>query len=385
MKTIENYNLEGKKVIIRCDFNVPLRGQRIMDDTRIRESLETINYAIKHKAKVILMSHLGKVKTTEDKEKNSLYPVSVKLSKLLKKEVLFSKETHGDELTKMVNELKDGDVLLIENTRYEDIEGKKESGCDLELSKYWASLGDIFINDAYGTLHRIHASNVGIAKLLPNGIGFLIKKEITKLDEIIKDKSHPFIVIMGGKKASDKIKVIENLIKKCDKILIGGSLCYTFLYALGYNVGKSIIDEESINFCQNMLKKYNKKIILPVDTVCSSGKVLKINKIGNDDVCLDIGPKTIKLFTKNLKKAGKVIMNGPMGMFEEETYAKGTIGIYSYLAKHHIKTLIGGGDSASAVNNLGFSDKFYHVSTGGGATLEYLSGVKLPGLEVINK
>lgn len=384
MKTIRDYSLEGKRVIIRCDFNVPIRNGKITDKTRIKESLETIKYALNQNAKLILMSHLGKVKTTKDKENNSLQPVAEILSKMLKQEVLFSKDTKSDKLTNMALSLKEREILLIENTRFEDIKGNKESSCDLELSSYWASLGEIFINDAYGTLHRNHASNVGIAKLLPNGIGFLIEKELKKIDEIMKENTHPFVIVMGGEKISDKIKTVRNLIKKCDTILIGGALCYTFLKAKGYNVGGSLTDEESLSFCKEMLRKYNKKIVLPVDAVCDSG-IKKIGKFNDKDIGYDIGPKTIKKFKRNLRRSKRVILNGPMGMFEEEKYANGTISIYSYLLKKNIKTLVGGGDTVSSVNNLGFENKFYHVSTGGGATLEYLGGVKLPGLEVINK
>mgnify|MGYP004642301727 FL=1 len=233
MKTIKDYDLNGKRVIIRCDFNVPMKDNTITDDTRILASLKTINYAIDNNAKIILLSHLGKVKSEEDKKNNSLYSVYLKLKELLKTNVYFCEETHGDKLTNMVNNLKDREVLLVQNTRYEDIDSKKESSCDLKLSKYWASLGDIFINDAYGTLHRNHASNVGIGKILPNGIGFLVEEEVNKIDSFLEDTSRPFIVIMGGKKVSDKIKVIDNLIKKCDKLLIGGAMSFTFLHVLG--------------------------------------------------------------------------------------------------------------------------------------------------------
>ena len=385
MKTIRDFDLNGKRVIIRCDFNVPMKGTKIADDTRIRESLETIEYAINNGAKVILMSHLGKVKTKEDMDGKSLFPVSERLSKLLKKEVKFCPKTHGKMLSNMVNKLECGDVLLMENTRFEDINGKRESGNDEELGKEWASLGDIFINDAYGTLHRPHTSVVGICKYLPSGIGFLVEKEITKIDSIMKEKSHPFVIVMGGKKISDKIKLTENLIKKCDRILVGGALCYSFLYAKGINVGKNLVDTDSIKFCKRMLKRYGHKIILPVDAITGDNVVKNINKLDDNDICFDIGPKTIRLFERKLWRSKRVILNGPLGMFEDDRFIYGTKAIYGYIVRKNIKALVGGGDSISSINKLGFTGKFYHVSTGGGATLEYLSGIKLPGIMAIKE
>ena len=391
MKTIKDYDLNGKKVIIRCDFNVPMKDNTITDDTRILASLKTINYAIDNNAKIILLSHLGKVKSEEDKKNNSLYSVYLKLKELLKTNVYFCEETHGDKLTNMVNNLKDREVLLVQNTRYEDIDSKKESSCDLELSKYWASLGDIFINDAYGTLHRSHASNVGIGKILPNGIGFLVEEEVNKIDSFLKDTSRPFIVIMGGKKVSDKIKVIDNLIKKCDKLLIGGAMSFTFLHILGYNVNMEYVDNDSISYVKGLLDKYKDKIVLPVDFMVSSSleDVNSVNKSLDElevtDNGYDIGNESIKLFKDNLNGCARVLINGPVGVFENKLYEKGTKEIYQYLKDNNIKVLIGGGDSAASVNKLGFANTFYHVSTGGGATLEYLEGNGLPGLDVINK
>lgn len=391
MKTIKDYDLNGKRVIIRCDFNVPMKDNIITDDTRILASLKTINYAIDNNAKIILLSHLGKVKSEEDKKNNSLYSVYLKLKELLKTNVYFCEETHGDKLTNMVNNLKDREVLLVQNTRYEDIDSKKESSCDLELSKYWASLGDIFINDAYGTLHRNHASNVGIGKILPNGIGFLVEEEVNKIDGFLEDTSRPFIVIMGGKKVSDKIKVIDNLIKKCDKLLIGGAMSFTFLHVLGYNVNMEYVDNDSISYVKGLLDKYKDKIVLPVDFMVSSSleDVDSINKsldeLKVNDNGYDIGNESIKLFKDNLNGCARVLINGPVGVFENKLYEKGTKEIYQYLKDNNIKVLIGGGDSAASVNKLGFANTFYHVSTGGGATLEYLEGNGLPGLDVINK
>ena len=391
MKTIKDYDLNGKRVIIRCDFNVPIKDNTITDDTRILASLKSINYAIDNNAKIILLSHLGKVKSEEDKKNNSLYSVYLKLKELLKTNVYFCEETHGDKLTNMVNNLKDREVLLVQNTRYEDIDSKKESSCDLKLSKYWASLGDIFINDAYGTLHRSHASNVGIGKILPNGIGFLVEEEVNKIDSFLEDTSRPFIVIMGGKKVSDKIKVIDNLIKKCDKLLIGGAMSFTFLHVLGYNVNMEYVDNDSISYVKGLLDKYKDKIVLPVDFMVSSSleDVNSVNKsldeLEVNDNGYDIGNESIKLFKDNLNGCARVLINGPVGVFENKLYEKGTKEIYQYLKDNNIKVLIGGGDSAASVNKLGFANTFYHVSTGGGATLEYLEGNGLPGLDVINK
>ena len=391
MKTIKDYDLNGKRVIIRCDFNVPLKDNIITDDTRILASLKTINYAIDNNAKIILLSHLGKVKSEEDKKNNSLYSIYLKLKELLKTNVYFCEETHGDKLTNMVNNLKVREVLLVQNTRYEDIDSKKESSCDLKLSKYWASLGDIFINDAYGTLHRNHASNVGIGKILPNGIGFLVEEEVNKIDSFLEDTSRPFIVIMGGKKVSDKIKVIDNLIKKCDKLLIGGAMSFTFLHVLGYNVNMEYVDNDSISYVKGLLDKYKDKIVLPVDFMVSSSlkDVDSVNKsldeLEVNDNGYDIGNESIKLFKDNLNGCARVLINGPVGVFENKLYEKGTKEIYQYLKDNNIKVLIGGGDSAASVNKLGFANTFYHVSTGGGATLEYLEGNGFPGLDVINK
>lgn len=381
-KTIKDYNLSGKRVMIRCDFNVPVTNGKIDDDNRIRMSLKTINYAIDNNAKVILLSHLGKIKEESDKEKNSLEIVSVRLSELINRKVIFSHDTKSEELTRLVNNLKEKDVLLIENTRYEDLDGKKESSCDMGLAKYWASLGDIFINDAYGTCHRAHASNVGIAKLLPNGIGFLVEEEITKIDSVLKENTHPFIIIMGGKKVSDKIPIIKNLINKCDLLLIGGAMAFTFLKAKGYNVGNSIVDVDNISFCKDMLEKYPNKILLPIDIINENNDNIKIENI-KDDIGYDIGKETIKLYCDKIKDAKRIIVNGPMGMFENENYENGTRKIYECISENNIKTIIGGGDSASSVKKLGFDEKFYHISTGGGATLEYLSGEILPGISVI--
>ena len=390
-KTVEDFDLSGKKVIIRCDLNVPIKDGVITDDSRIKASLKTINYVIDKGGSLIILSHLGKVKEESDLEKNNLYPVSVRLSELLGREVMFSDVTRGDKLNKMVSEMNAGDIILVQNTRYEDLNGKKESSCDMELASYWASLGDIFINDAYGTCHRDHASNVGISKLLPNGIGFLVLEEVSKLDSIMNEDSHPFVVIMGGAKVTDKIKVISNLITKCDKLIIGGGMAYTFLKSKGYNIGNSLLDSESIDFCKDIINKYDEKIVLPVDSLVSKSidsneyRVCDIDNIRDDEMGLDIGPKSIKLFTDNLTGAKRVIINGPLGLFENDNYSNGTKTIFDYIVSNNIKCLVGGGDSLSAVNKLSDPQKFYHVSTGGGATLEYLEGKILPGIGAIDE
>lgn len=390
-KTIEDFNLENKKVIIRVDYNVPIKDGIIQDDTRIKASLKTIKYAQDHNAKIILLSHLGKIKEAQDLEKNNLYPVSIRLGELLNQKILFSNTTRGTELENMINNMKNKDILLIQNTRYEDLNNKLESSCDEELSRYWASLGEIFINDAYGTCHRAHASNVGIAKLLPNGIGYLVQNEIEKLDSIMNEKTHPFIVIMGGAKVQDKMKVIENLGSICDKLLIGGGMAYTFLKARNYEVGNSLIDEERLDFCKEMLEKYKDKIVLPIDHVVSTSldneemRICNIEDTKQNEAGYDIGPKTIKTFEDNLQNAKRVIINGPMGLFENKLYQTGTKSLYDYITSNQIKTLVGGGDSASSVNQLSDKNKFYHISTGGGATLEYLEGKILPGIEIINE
>ncbi|MDD6094059.1 MAG: phosphoglycerate kinase [bacterium] len=383
-KTIKDYQYKDKTVIIRCDLNVPIKNNEIEDDTRINESLSSINYLIDNNAKIIILSHLGKIKTEEDKITNTLYPVYLKLKELLNTNVYFSEELMGESLEEKVKNLKEKEVLLIENTRYADYPDKLESSCDLNLAKYWASLGDIFINDAYGTTHRKHASNVGISQFLPSAIGFLIEKEMTKLDSIMNESTHPFTVIMGGKKISDKTLVIDNLIKKCDYLLLGGGMCFTFLKSMNLNTGLSIVDNDNIEYCKNILNNNKDKLILPLDIVTKDNKIKNINEISDEDIGYDIGPKTIKEFTHILKNSKRVIVNGPMGVFEEETFSHGTKEILQVLKENNIKTLVGGGDSASAVNQLGFASEFYHISTGGGATLEYLSGKKLPGIEAIS-
>ncbi|MBE6159696.1 MAG: phosphoglycerate kinase [Lactobacillales bacterium] len=391
-KTIRDFDLKDKKVIIRVDFNVPIKDSIIDDDNRIKQSLETINYAIENGAKVILLSHLGRVKEESDKEKNTLEPVALRLSELLDKEIIFVEETRGEILEEEINNLKSGEVLLVENTRFEDLNGKLESSNDLELGKYWASLGDIFINDAFGTCHRAHASNVGIASNLPSGIGFLVEKEVKALEGAIKDPKRPLTVILGGAKVKDKIGVIENLVEIADYILIGGGMAYTFLSACDINIGKSLKDEENIEFCKTMLKKYPDKIILPIDTI--NAKEIKenvettecfIKDMKDDDIGLDIGHSTVKLFKEYLLDSKTVIWNGTLGYSEIEEFSTGTKEICEVLKNMDAIKIIGGGDTASAIINFGYKDYMTHISTGGGASLEFLEGKQLPGIKIISE
>ena len=390
-KTIKDYNLEGKKVIIRVDFNVPIKDGVIQDDNRIRESLETINYALEHNAKIILLSHLGRVKEEKDKESNTLEPVALRLSELLDKEIIFVTETRGKLLEDEINNMKNKDIILVENTRFEDLNGKLESGNDEELGKYWASLGDIFINDAFGTCHRAHASNVGIAKNLPNGVGFLVEKELKIIGNAIENPKRPFTVILGGSKVSDKIGVIENLVKIADNILIGGGMAFTFLKSQNIEIGKSLLDEENIEFCKNILKQNEGKIILPIDVVTSTNvdktenkKECSVYDIKENDIGLDIGKETVEQFKEILDKSNTIIWNGPVGKFEMEDYSNGTKELCEIIKDKEI-TIIGGGDTASAVINLGYKDAFTHISTGGGASLEMLEGKVLPGIDIIEE
>lgn len=386
-KTIRDYDLDNKKVIIRVDFNVPIENGIIQDDNRIKESLKTIEYAISSNAKVILLSHLGRIKTEEDKKGKSLYPVSIRLSELLGRPVLFINETRGKKVEEQIEVMKPGDVILLENTRFEDVNGKLESNNSEELGTYWASLGDIYINDAFGTSHRSHASNVGIASKLPNGIGFLIEKELEYLTPAIENPTQPFTVILGGSKVSDKIGVIKNLVHKADFILIGGGMAYTFLKALGKEIGSSLLDQENLQFCNEILTDYCDKIILPIDSVCTSalesneGVVEEEIKPGH--LGADIGPKTISLFQKYLEISKTILWNGPVGVFEKSAFRKGSQALASIITNTKATTILGGGDTASFAIQYGYKDKVSHISTGGGASLELLEGKELPGISVI--
>ena len=391
-KTIKDYELNGKKVIIRCDLNVPIENGIIKDITRIKASLKTIRYARKMNAKVILLSHLGRIKTEEDKQKNTLKPVAEELSKLLRKKVTFIDQTRGEKLENAIKNMKNRDVILIENTRFEDLDGKKESSNDKQLGQYWASLGDIFINDAFGTIHRSHASNLGIASNLPNGIGFLVEKEIKNLTKLTNKPKKPYTIILGGSKVSDKIGVISNLITKADYILIGGGMAFTFLKAAGFGIGSSICEKEKISFCKELLDKYQDKLILPIDII--TGSEIKentsiherfINEIEEDEIGLDIGPKTIEVFKQYLDDCKTIFWNGPVGYFEIKEFSNGTKELLNIITNTKAYTLIGGGDTARAAVTFNYQDKISHISTGGGASLEFLEEVSLPALDIIDE
>lgn len=389
MRTIKDVNLENKKVLIRCDFNVPMKEGKIVDDTRITAALPTIQYALDNNAKVILFSHLGRVKEEGDLTKNNLAPVAKRLEELLNKAVTFVDETRGKKLETAIANMNNKDIILVQNTRYEDLDGKKESKNDPKLGAYWASLGDIFVNDAFGTIHRAHASNVGIASNIESCIGFLIEKELAALKEL-DNPAHPFVVVLGGAKVADKIGVIENLVKKADKILIGGGMAFTFLKAEGYEIGNSLLDEENIEFCKKIVEEYPEKIVLPVDAAVTTEyseneeyKVKDINNLEYNEMGLDIGPNTEKLFENYLKEANIAVWNGPLGVYEFEKYKQGTNHILQFVVDNNIKIILGGGDIVAAASTAGYKDKVYHASTGGGATLEYLEGKTLPGLEAI--
>lgn len=394
-KIITDLNLNNKKVLMRLDFNVPMKDGKITDENRIVAALPTIKYALENGAKVIAFSHLGKIKTEEDKVNKSLKAVATRLSELLNKEVKFIPTTRGTELETAISNLKTGEILMFENTRFEDLDGKKESKNDADLGKYWASLGDIFINDAFGTAHRAHASNVGVAQNIGennSAVGFLIEKELKFLGEALDKPQRPLVAILGGAKVSDKIGVIENLLVKADKILIGGAMMFTFLKAQGKSTGTSLVEEDKLDLAKSLLEKANGKIILPIDTVVSEEfkndsdfSTVNVDAIPSNKMGLDIGAQSVKLFNDYISSAKTVVWNGPMGVFEMPNFAKGTIGVCEAIANlKDALTVIGGGDSAAAAISLGYADKFSHISTGGGASLEFLEGKILPGIEAIS-
>ncbi len=392
-KTIRDLIVKGKTVLVRVDFNVPMKKGEITDDNRIRQALPTINYLIDQGAKVVCFSHLGRIKTEEDKAGKSLAPIANALADHLEKDVTFIAETRGKKLEDAIKALNEGDVLMFENTRFEDIEGSKESKNDPELGKYWASLGDVFVNDAFGTAHRAHASNVGIASnAQESAAGFLLEKEIEYIGNAINNPKRPFIAILGGVKVSDKIGVIRNLLTKADKILIGGGMSYTFLKTQGIEVGKSIVENDKLDLAAELLKEADGKIELPVDfrvtTEFSNEGPVRIaayTDVNPDEEGLDIGPKTLEKYKAMLNEAQTVVWNGPVGVFEFSNFAHGTRGVCEVLANlKNATTIIGGGDSASAAINFGFENDFSHISTGGGASLEYLEGKELPGLSCLD-
>ena len=397
-KSVEDISVKGKRVLCRCDFNVPLKEGKITDENRLVAALPTIKKLISDGGKVILCSHLGKPKG-EPKPELSLAPVAKRLSELLGQPVLFAKDDNvvGENAKKAVSEMKEGDVVLLENTRYRAEETKNGEAFSKEL----ASLADVFVNDAFGTAHRAHCSNVGVTEFIdgPAVVGYLMEKEIRFLGQAVENPVRPFVAILGGAKVSDKLAVIDNLLEKCNTLIIGGGMAFTFVKAQGYEIGKSLVDDEKLQYCKDMLAKAKDKgceILLPVDAVCASSfpdpiddknlpvKTVDINAIPADMLGLDIGPKTQELFANAVKNAKTVVWNGPMGVFENPVLAQGTIAVAKALAETDATTIIGGGDSAAAVNILGFGDKMTHISTGGGASLEFLEGKELPGVAAAN-
>ncbi|HAH95034.1 phosphoglycerate kinase [Dielma fastidiosa] len=392
-RTVRDLDVAGKRVIVRVDFNVPRKDGVITNDNRIVQALPTIKYLVENKARVILMSHLGKVdhkdpeKCEADKKKNNMEVVGKRLAELVDTKVTFVPVTRGEELEKAVADLKDGEIVLMQNTRFE----KGESKNDPELAKYWASLGDLFVEDAFGSVHRAHASTAGIPSILPSALGFLVEKEVKMLGAAVDTPVHPFVAIIGGAKVSDKIAVVDNLLKIADKVIIGGGMAYTFLKAQGLEVGKSLVEEDKIELAKEYLAKGGDKLVLPVDHVCADAfaedantKVADNDAIPADMMGLDIGPKTIALYKETLAGAKTVVWNGPMGVFEMKPFAKGTLEVCTAISElPGATTVIGGGDSAAAAIQLGFAEKFSHISTGGGASLEYMEGKELPGIAVI--
>ncbi len=394
--TVKDVDLKGKKVLVRVDFNVPVKDGVITNDNRITAALPTIKYILEQGGRAILFSHLGRVKEEADKAGKSLAPVAADLAAKLGQEVKFIPGvTRGAELEAAVNALEDGQVLLVENTRFEDVDGKKESKNDPELGKYWASLGDgIFVNDAFGTAHRAHASNVGISANVEKAVaGFLLENEIAYIQEAVETPERPFVAILGGSKVSDKIGVIENLLEKADKVLIGGGMTYTFYKAQGIEIGNSLVEEDKLDVAKALLEKANGKLILPVDSKEANAfadytevKDTEGEAVDPGFLGLDIGPKSIAKFDEALTGAKTVVWNGPMGVFENPDFQAGTIGVMDAIVKQPgVKSIIGGGDSAAAAINLGRADKFSWISTGGGASMELLEGKVLPGLAALTE
>ena len=393
--TVKDVDLKGKKVLVRVDFNVPLKDGVITNDNRITAALPTIKYIIEQGGRAILFSHLGRVKEEADKEGKSLAPVAADLAAKLGQDVAFPGVTRGAELEAAINALEDGQVLLVENTRFEDVDGKKESKNDPELGKYWASLGDgIFVNDAFGTAHRAHASNVGISGNVEKAVaGFLLENEIAYIKEAVEAPERPFVAILGGSKVSDKIGVIENLLEKADKVLIGGGMTYTFYKAQGIEIGNSLVEEDKLDVAKALLEKANGKLVLPVDSKEANAfadytevKDTEGEAVDPGFLGLDIGPKSIAKFDEALTGAKTVVWNGPMGVFENPDFQAGTIGVMDSIVKQPgVKSIIGGGDSAAAAINLGRADKFSWISTGGGASMELLEGKVLPGLAALTE
>jgi phosphoglycerate kinase len=393
-RTVRDVELKGKKVLVRVDFNVPLKDGEISDENRIVQALPTIKYILEQGGRAILFSHLGRIKEAKDLEKNSLSVVAKRLSELLNQEVKFIPETRGKKLEDAVSALKNGEILMFENTRFEDLDGKKESKNDPELGKYWASLGDVFVNDAFGTAHREHASNVGISNNIKETVaGFLLEKEINFIGGALENPERPFVAILGGAKVSDKIEVIKNLLKVADRVLIGGGMAYTFFKAMGYEIGTSLLEADKVDLAKELLEISQGKILLGEDIITGKAfdpetekNVRTIDQIPADEMGMDIGPRTAEKFDSIIKDAKTVVWNGPLGVFEFPRFADGTRHVAQSLVeiKDQATTIIGGGDSAAAVIQFGLENGFTHISTGGGASLEYLEGKLLPGIECVD-
>ncbi|MCU4706840.1 phosphoglycerate kinase [Mycoplasma sp. CSL7503-lung] len=386
-KTINDLDLNNKKVLVRVDFNVPLKNGVITSTKRIKAALPTIQKIVSEGGKAILFSHLGRVKTEEDLKSKSLKPVAIELARQLGQKVIFVSKTRGEILEKSIEDMKPGEVLLVQNTRYEDLNNKAESKNNDELGKYWASLGDVFVNDAFGTAHRKHASNVGIASnIAESALGYLMEKEVSSLQKVISEPEHPYVAIIGGAKVSDKIQVLENLAKIADKMIIGGAMAYTFLKAQGLNTGTSLVEDDYLDLARDFLSKYSEKVVLPIDHATSTEfkdvePVFQDVEISEGYMGLDLGPKSIELVKSTLNDAKTVVWNGPMGVAEFKNYQKGTYAVCESISElADAYTVVGGGDSVAAVEKLGMEDKFTHVSTGGGASLELLQGLELPGV-----
>lgn len=395
IKSLEELKLRGKRVLMRVDFNVPMEEGKITDDNRIKAALKSIKYVIDSNGKLILLSHLGRVKSENDKKKYSLEPVAKRLGELLNKKVIFVPFTRGKFLEQQILEMKNSDVLLIENTRHEDFPEKKESNNDKDLGEYWSSLGDLFVNDAFGTAHRAHASNVGLAtNSKESAAGFLMEKEIRLLNQVIQNPVRPLVAVLGGAKVSDKIGVIKNLISIADSIIITGAMAYTFYLAKGYSVGTSLVEKDKTDLAIELMNLAKNKIVLGEDVVTakefsneSEKNIRDVNCIPNDEMGMDVGPKTLDIYFKTLSNAKTVIWNGPLGVFEFSRFQNGTKKMAEMLASNRskINTVVGGGDSAAAVIKFGLESSFYHISTGGGASMELLEGKKLPGIECLDK
>lgn len=389
IKFLKDIDIKDKRVILRVDYNVPIENGAISNTKKIDDSFETLDYLVKNNAKIIILSHFGRVKTEEDKEKNSLKPVFDYIKGLNKYDILYSSVVMGTMLDTMSKNLEPGQMILVENTRFLDLEGKLESSCDIQLSMYWAGLADIYIDDAFGSMHRNHASITGIPKYIPSALGLLAEKEITNLKPLISDPEHPFVVVMGGAKLTDKIELIYSLAETADYILLGGGIANTFLSAAGYDVGSSLISSEAISNAKAIMQEFPDKIILPKDVITSPSysdttyEMKKIDEIVIDDVIGDIGGEAIKNYKRILESASTIFMNGTVGMYEQKPFSNGTQEILNIISSTKAKKIVGGGDAGTAVKKFGYEDKMDFISTGGGSTLTYIANRTLPGLEAL--